>query len=303
MPQEIFEFKFMLTQTSVIIDETTVTLKLPLTSKSVELAKLKYLYVLTHPDVGQECVLAYEGPSRKLKRLRIESNFEEAGFKAMVERLVALKPEIDIRDKSLKEAQRLMGAANLVRLMPGVVFLLGTIIITLMFLPSLAHVFDQGQTVYDARLCRASCNLSSRNVLLSNGYLYTESYLELTSTSRGSSSISYYFAYLPDDWKEGEPIYNIVKTEQVSDEEISKLESQTEIPAVLRNALWEGLSSDVRDFFEKELGFRVAAEARLFEYGADIQAEIIFYFIVEGLLLIITVIVGIIVKRSYAKKK
>jgi len=303
MAEEIFEFKFMLTTTTVILDETTLTIKLPLTSKSLEVTRLRYLYVLTHPEVGLECILAYEGSSGKLKRLRIESNFEEPGFKAMVEKLVALKPEIDIRDKTLQEAHKLMGAANLVRLMPGVVFLVGSIIITLMFLPSLVHAFDSGKTVYDARLCRASCNLTSRNVLLKNGYLYSESYMELTSTNAGSSAVHYYFAYLPDDWKDGEPIYNIVKTEQLSEEEISDLESQTEIPVILRNALWEGLSPDIRNFFEKELGFKVAAEARLFEYGADTQAELIFYFILEGIFLILTIIVGIIVKRRYAKKK
>jgi hypothetical protein len=298
-----FQFKFMVVPVKATIDEAHLTVKQGVRTFKAEIARLKHLYVLSHPNTGLECIISYETPEGKTKRMRVVGNFGEQQFSELVEALVKLKPGIDIRKMPLKEAHKLMGATNLVVVAPVIVFVVGILVVGVIFLPGLVHGFDFGQQELDITKCRATCPSATRNIILTNGYLNIEHYVEetTTTTNRGSTSetVRYYIPYAALEWQKGDPIYIVVETPQISEQELDALAEKDTLQGLLRNVLWEGLPGDTKKYFETDLNLNLAPEVRLVEYGADPRFDLILPFIIMGGFAIIMLIVTIILRRQY----
>lgn len=302
MAEQSFEFRFMLLSNRATLDDIYLTVKQGARTYRAEVSRLKHLYVIQHPDVGLECLIAYDTPEGKAKRIRFNANDGEPQFDGLVESLVKLRPEIDIRNMSLKDAHKLMGAPNLVKLAPLIVCLVAVVVLGVIFMPALVHGFDSGSATVDAETCTASCPAGSRNVSLTNGYLngddgqYVEEYEETGSTTR---TTRYFFPYVPYDWEPSDPIFIIVEIPAASDSEVERVFSMETIPTVRRDVLWEGLDGETRRVFEDEVGVTLAPEARLYQYKADTHTDLIVAVIIGGAVLLICGIASIIVMRRY----
>jgi hypothetical protein len=301
MATQEFQFKFTMITVTVTIDDVYLTVKQGLRTWQVELSRLRNLYMLTHPNVGLECIVSYEGVDGKLKRIRFNSSFGEQRFSEAVEALIKRRPEIDIRTMPSKEAHKLMGAVNFTRWAPLFVFIIVTAVVIVLFLPGIIHGFDSGSATLEIDKCQAQCPVDSHNVILTKGYLNIDNYVEETTTSsrRGSTTttVRYFIPYVPVNWQDGDPVYAVVETPQITSAELDTLYEKDVLSCVLRNVLWEGLAGDTKQFFETDIKIKLAPEVRLFEYNADPRNELILAGIIIGASMIIMLVATLIIAR------
>ncbi len=291
MATQEFTFKYLIYNSSAVIDDIYLSVNQGVRKWHVELHRLRHFFVHVLPSTGIECLISYETKEGKKKVMRFNADVGDPGFAAFAAALAKARPEADIRSMDSKKAHKLLGAVSSMRLVPIIVFAVSTIVLTFIFLPAIIHGLDSGAAVIDAAACGAVCDTPSRNVTLTNGYFHDE----YMSEQEGSRASSHYFLYVPGDWEKSAPVYLVVKTPGYSDEALEDWAAEDEISGVLRNVLWEGLGDDWRTEFKKQWGLDIAPEARLIEYAADTSVEMIVALIVIGLVLAFSLVVSILV--------
>lgn len=303
MDSQDFTFKFMVLTIKTSLDPINLTIKQGLKTWKVEVASLRHLYVIEHPDVGFELLLSYTTGADKLKRIRCNANFGEQGFQDLIKAILERRPEIDIRNKPLNEAHKMMGAVNFVRLAPAIVLILVVGIVAFIFLPSLIHGLDFGQQTIDIADCVSGCPVSSGNLKVA-GILVPEYAMVLESTEEDTGVTKVeaeFYPIVPADWEEDDPVYMIVKTPYLDDYDLEELLRLPEIPGVLRNVLWEGLGGENKDFFRDEIGIKLADNVMLLEYKADPGFEFMISLIIIGAVFVIMLIIALIIARRMPK--
>ncbi len=297
-PRE-FKFKFMVMTVTATLDDTYLTVKQGVRKWKVEVARLKYLYVIDHDNVGHECILAHEAGPNQLKRVRFNASFGQQSFDEFIQAVLARRPEIDIREKPLDEAHKLMGAPNFVKWAPLIAVVLVVGAVAVFFIPAILHGLDSGQQTIDAAQCAAECDVATSNLTV-RGTLLLDAAIQKETTREGSSvkTVQVYVPLVPRDWKAGDPIYLVVETPDMSNAEFDELAALDAVPAVLRDTLWEGLGSDEAEFFEKDVGLKLADEVRLLEYRAKPERDLYLGLGAIGLTLLIMVIVAIVIARK-----
>lgn len=248
MEQKTFEFTYMMMKIKVTTDDQWVTVKQGLRSWTVAIADLKYLYIIDREGVGREMILAYEKIPGKLKRVRVNAFFGEAGFNNLLDHLLALRPDIDIRDLPSKEAHKLMKAPDVVNLTLGIMTLAFTGIMAIISAPWFIHGLDSGEQTINAGECALVCNVETRNLNV-RGYLAIAFAIEETTENDYDVSIDYYIPLVPFDWEPEDPVFLVLKTPDISESEFDILAKMDAIPCVLRDILWEGLGNERKTFF------------------------------------------------------
>ncbi|MBN1525433.1 MAG: hypothetical protein JW904_13170 [Spirochaetales bacterium] len=291
MAVQEFQFELMTIKVAVVVDGIYCTIKQGLSTKKIELNKITYLYSHHIREITNECIIVYETDAGKSKLFRFSSNFGDPGFKKTVDAIAACKPGADIRSMPEKEAHKLMKAVNVGSITPLIVFIVVIALFSVFFLPAILHGLDSGRETVDIALCRDECKTASRNVVLSGGYLYLEVYAYDETTNDN------FIAYVPADWSPGDPVYAVIKTPPMSESDLAGLANQEHLNLVLRNVLWEGLESDIKDYYTNELSMPLAGNVRLFEYGADTGFDLMMALVIIGLAMIILFAVMLVISR------
>jgi len=303
MDSQEFSFKFMVLTVKASLDAVNLTIKQGLKTWKVEVTKLRHLYIIEHTDMGFELILSYVTGADKLKRIRCNANFAEQGFQDLIKAILARRPEIDIRDKPLNEAHKLMGAVNFVRWAPAIVAILVVGIVAFIFLPSLIHGLDFGKQTIDIAYCVTDCPISTGNLKV-KGILLPEYAMVLESTQEDTGITTVEAEYYPlvrVDWQEDDPVYMILKTPYTDDYTFEELLRLPAIPGVLRNVLWEGLSSEYRNFFRDEIGINLADNLMLLDYNADTGFEFMISLIVIGSVLLVMLVLAFFIAKKMPK--
>jgi hypothetical protein len=299
MAVQEFSFKFLMYNSSAVIDDVYLTVKQGIRTRKVELSRIKHFYVHVVPSTGIECIISFETPEGKKKKMRFNANVGDPGFSGFADAMAKTRPDADIRSMNEKEAHKLLGAVNVTQLALVIVLCVVTLVAAGIFMPALVHGFDSGSTEIDAAACRAACDTSSWNVTLMNGFLYGDNYLE-TYYEGENVPIDDYIAFVPEGWTESDPIYLLAKFPHLTDEEFYALGREKPVSGVLRTVLWEGIEADVKRDIKNECNLILAPEARLIEYQGDTKMPFITALIVTGLMLALTagvILVGIVKNR------
>ncbi|MBN2494096.1 MAG: hypothetical protein JXR96_05860 [Deltaproteobacteria bacterium] len=301
MAAQEYKFKFTVFTVTATLDDVQLTVKQGPRRMKADLATLRYLYVLDHANVGHELILACEVAPGKLKRIRFNSDFGQAEFGALVDALVQLKPEIDIRTLPIGEAHKKMGATNFVALAPVIAMLAVTGLVAVLFVPAFIHGLDSGSQTVDVKDCLGECELQTRNLIVRGVVLGDES-IQKETTTEGSSAktIEYFFPLVSEDWKPGEPVHWVIKTPELTDAEAEKIDPAAGIQVVLRDVWWEGLDSDAEDYFKNEIKLVLAEDLRMVEYQADTALEAGIGLGVVGFTLLVMAIIAIV---TYVKNR
>ncbi|MBN1410123.1 MAG: hypothetical protein JW969_04710 [Spirochaetales bacterium] len=288
-----FNFKYTLISIKAVIDDTnTLSIKQGLKTWKTEILRLKHLYVITHPDTGYEMILTHEDDNGKLKKIRLNSNFGQPGFQELIDELLKLRPDIDIRDKSVKEAHKIMGTINFVRLAPVIVYIIVVGFIAVFFLPSLMHGLDSSEQILSVRDLGIPAVLKAHNVTITGACLYIENYMAVTD-SKGN--IRNYIPVVPDTFIPTDPIYLVLETNGMTEPELQNLAAGDTFKGVIRNIFWEGLSLDQKAFFKSDLKLNLAEGVLLMQYDADVKEDLNIALIILGIVAVIMLAFVIIV--------
>lgn len=107
---ESFTFKMALNTVHATVDAEGIEYKIGIAKQRVAFADMRHLYVI--PGSVEQLVVSHD-KGGKLKRLTIGANADQPAFGALIEALVAARPEIDIRHLPAKEANALLGRSRL----------------------------------------------------------------------------------------------------------------------------------------------------------------------------------------------
>ena len=110
MSDSEFSFQYMVMTNTAGIRGGQLSIKQGLKKWDVPISSLKFLYVKNNETASaDELLISYEVQTGKIKKIRCYSNEGEKGFSELVEALVTLRPDIDIRNLDTKEAFKKWG--------------------------------------------------------------------------------------------------------------------------------------------------------------------------------------------------
>ena len=278
----------------------TLALQMGPRRPKLRLSELRHLYVKEHGAGLCELVLSYEPAPGKHKRLRVSSREGEPGFDALVKALLEGRPEIDLRHLDDKAAFAQMGAMDTQRVVMFLFPILVTLVFALIFSPKLIHGFDSGKQAVSVSELAEGRELTTRNLAV-EGIAVWPLAIEVTTTrsSRGSGTTSSQTHYVPlvaAGWGKTEPVHVVLETASMpSAGGGPKIET---FEGVLRNIWWEGLDGDEKEFFENELGVRMADDVLLFESGASPGRDLAMAGGLVGFVFALTVAMAVVMARK-----
>lgn len=299
---QVQEFKpnYMGVPIKATVSPERVTIKMGLRKLDAPLANLRHLYVIDHGSpAGHELMLSHEPAPGKNKVFRLTTTHADPELLRLIETLVALRPEIDIRNVASKAAYRMMGATNVVAVIGWLMPVLITLIFVVIMAPWLFHGIDGGHDEIDAATFdSADFDLDSRNVTISNGQFLFEQALTIETTSDSGTSVEWAIPIVGLDWKSGDPVHLVLKTHELSAEEAEHLNLSSGIDGVVRNIWWEGLADDENAYFGNSFGLQMADDVQEVEYAADTKMELYLALFVIGFIAVLMTIIGVVVARK-----
>ncbi|MGK0359514.1 MAG: hypothetical protein ACI9U2_001816 [Bradymonadia bacterium] len=117
---ESFDLKMALNTVHATVDDAALTYKIGMSKRTVALSAMRHLYIV--PGSVRQLVISYDHAG-KLKRVTIGANDGQPAFDALVDAILARRPEIDIRHLPAKEANALLGRSRALIFLGGVVAL------------------------------------------------------------------------------------------------------------------------------------------------------------------------------------
>jgi hypothetical protein len=238
-------------------------LKMGFRTQTVPIESLRFVYVAANGD-HQELIVAYDKPDGRRGIARSYSNRGDSQFKALVDDLAALRPSGDLRQLPRREALKTMGARDSQLIAIAVVPIAIITIALIGTAPMILHGFDHGsQRVDVAELGKVK--LTTGNLVV-KGELDTERYLEITHTKNGSKTHSEYeLPVYPSGAPDGTFVPLVLRTSELGEEALDLLAARGEWKCTLQNLLWEGLSSEDRDYLKDKLQHNVTRDTMLCE--------------------------------------
>lgn len=300
MQAQEFKPNYMGIGIKATVDAERLTMKMGLRKLDAPLASLRHLYVLDHgPQAGHELMLSHEPSPGKNKVFRITASHGDPELQRLIEALVALRPEIDIRSMASQAAYRMMGATNVTKIVAWVMPIAFTLIFVVMFAPWLLHGIDGGKDEIDASTFNsADFDLDSRNVTVSNGHFLFEQALTIETTSDGSTTVEWAIPIVGSEWKAGDPVHLVLKTHELSADEAQHLDLEHGIDGVVRNIFWEGLPDDEKGYFTNNFSLNLADDVQEVEYTADTKMEFYLALGCIGFIAVLMTIIGVVVARK-----
>lgn len=303
-PQQ-FNFKYMVIGVSALIDGNgAVQITMGMRKLKTTLAAIKHFYVVRHGDQAEEVLICHEVAPGKTKIYRAQANLGDSEFRRFVDTIAHYRPETDLRRYDSTTAHRMMGATNVNAVIPVVMTALFTLGALLFTLPWLLHGIDTGHAnVEVAQLADADFEPESRNVTLSNGVFLIDAALQVETTSDSGTSTEWVIPIVPPDWKKGDTVHVVFKTDELGTAEAASLDPEAGIEGVLRTALWEGLPSDEADYLRDNHGLDLPDDVIELEYGADTKLEMFIGLGLVGFIFVLMTIVSVVVARKQKKEQ
>lgn len=293
-----FTFQYTVIKIEASLDDRILKVKQGIRTFEIPVHTIRMLFAGPMPPGGdfQELILVAEINPGKPKKFRFYSNDGEEGFKALIEELVRRYPAIDLRSLARKEALLKMKAADTTKIaLIAVPFIIMAVMGTL-FSPMLIHGLDRGSRTISAQEIAAGKTPETRNLLITGQALNRG--MEEKTTRKGTTTVRLFFPLVEEDWQKGRPIYIIVETPEVSDEELSDILSRSEFKGVLRNVLWEGPTTSQREFFKNSYDYQIADSAVLLDLTGDASQDLNIFLLIMGISAVIIIGVTIFMMKK-----
>ncbi len=278
-----YEFEYFLTKTRAKLEGGLLEGAFGNNKFSVVADNIRFLYVLHNKNIETKTlILVFEDSRGKPRKTRLYCESGEKSFQEMINDLVALKPEIDLRNRTKKEAYALMGMKNVtVPILIAIPFL-GTALTAVFLIPLFTHGFDKGHAqVSIAQLAQGKLP-KTRNLTVKGVANPRYAVKKTESRGRGGTSIYYFLPLIPADYQKGQPVHVVLKTGDVSEKWMDLIADSSEHKGILRNVWWEGLPGGVRRYFVNKHKLPMADVIYVIERDADSRMDLIVAWIALG---------------------
>lgn len=290
---QVFRFQYTVFTVAASLDADRLIAKVGIRTIQVPIARLQQLYVRNERRADHvELLLTHLDDAGRPRRSRLFADKHEAGFFALVEALLARRPEADVRHLSTREAYRLSGSKELEWIALPLVMAIGWLVLALLLSPLLRHGFDSGHATIAAAALAESPALDTHNVTVT-GRLAPGSALR---AKVGANEGAWWVPIVPPEWQPGEAVHAVLKVQKRSATELEALSATGEFRGVLRTIWWEGLSERRRLAFH-ERGVALAPTAVLVEHGASNRADLVLAIVLLGGLAGVIVVVAVVLRR------
>jgi len=298
-----YNFSYMVTTNRASISSGTLHTKMGFRKKEIPISSLRHLYV-KHNDTAsiEELILLYEEESGKRKVFRLYSNEDEKDFLALVDELVKLRPDTDIRNMDEKEAFKLLGAVDSERAAFIAVPIIIVAVMGLLMSPFICHGLDSGHESVAMSKLASGYAPGSRNITITDARAMPR-YSIKTETRKGRTTTKLFIALVPINARGNKPIHIIMETPNLHKSQVNRLMGYTSFKGVLRNILWEGIPGDTEEFYKEKIGYNLSDDAMLLEYQADSKTDLMISIFVLSVTFIIMVIIGIVLWVMRFRKK
>ena len=274
-PPATFHFRYTVFSVAATLADGHLVAKSGIRTVMVPLARLQHVYVRDERRADHvELLLTHHDDKGRLKRSRLFADKHEQGFFGLVEALLALRPEADVRHLTASEAYRLSGSKEMEWIALPVVMFAGWLVLALLFSPLIRHGFDAGEARGDVASIVAG-DLSSRNVIVTGR-------LAPTSALRGKGGEAakidapqtWWIPLVPDDWQPGEVVRAVLQVRRTTAAEVEALAKIGEYRGILRDLWWEGVSKRRQTAFHAR-GVALAPNVVLVEFEASRKADLV----------------------------
>ena len=286
--EQTFTYGFMAFQCTATLDPRLLRVQQGLRTFEVAVPKLAYLYIQQTGGGTQTVLVLAEALSRKKNRiLRLQANPADPGFLALVDAILALRPEIDLRGIDEKRALAKMGALNTDFLGLAIMVLVIPAVVGAVLLPQLVHGLDFGEDRISIESIAKGKHPDSLNVVITSARAKLNDSVEVTTTTaKGGvemgSSTKFFVPLVAESWDRGDPVHIVLETDEMSTAEEAKLEHATRFRGVVRNVLWEGLDRGEREYFANDVGLALAEDVMLVEYRANPRFDLLVFLAATG---------------------
>ncbi|MBI3511614.1 MAG: hypothetical protein HY064_13215 [Bacteroidetes bacterium] len=293
-----FQFKYMTNTCTANIDDFTVaTTTGPFVKKNFAFNDILNFYYQQKSTL-HSIIITYNDANGKKKKTMMYANPGEPGIQQLNAYLMEKIPGKSVNGLSEKEAYRAMAISNPAKLAMVLVFVIMTAILGVVLFPGLTHYFDYGfqqVQVNDVALGKIS---GSRNVVIQGGLVNAGEEETVTSTNRGSTTVTHttYVPIVGDEWKEGDPVAVVLKFNELSDADYNAALAQHSFVGVIRNVWWEGIGSDKVNYLKEHFQLNIPSKPVLIEVTNQEHNDAYAIWVfggIEAVVLIILVIAAV----------
>lgn len=293
-------FNYMGTNNSVTLDGLNVLCKMgPFRKKNFPFASIVNYYVFEDKSY-RALYITYTDETGKLKKVTMYSHLGEIGLRDLVEELNSKIQTKGLNHLPEKEAFKAMNAANPKKWAPIVAFLIIFSIITVFFIPALAHYFDYGFADAEVQQLISGEDLGTRNLNLS-GIPLSENLEETTTTTKNGSTTTTRKVYIPlvaPDWESDQPVEVILQFDELSDSEFDAILESSEFVGVVRNIWYEGLEDDQIQFFVDNYDMQISENVVMFEVTGYEHNDDLMFWVWVGINIFMAIIFLIVYIKS-----
>lgn len=294
--RQSFTYGYMTFRCEAALDADELTVKQGLRTFRVAIPKLRFLFVRSSTSSPQQSlVLAEERTGKRNKIHRFFANAGDPQFLALIDAIIDLRPDIDLRGLDEKTALKKMGATNtdfivLVLAMP--------LIVAIALLPRAIHGFDFTEDRISIASLAKGKQPDSRNIIITGARARLAESIEVTTTrtKRGvdtGSTTKYLVPIVQPDWDKSQPVRVILETDEMTSADEEKLERATKFTGIVRNVLWEGLDRGDREYLTREAGLALHDDVLLVEYRANPRFDLLVFLAATGMTLFIMLVAAL----------
>ena len=294
-----FHFRYTVFSVAATIDDGQLLAKSGIRTVVVPIARLQHVYVRDERRADHvELLLTHHDKKGRLKRSRLFADKHQDGLFELVDALLALRPEADVRHLSASAAYQLSGSKEMEWVALPVVMLVGWCVLAMLFSPLIRHGLDSGETTIDvAALQRA--DLPSRNVTVT-GMLAPTSALRgkggADAKPAADASQTWWIPLVPADWSPGEAVHAVLQVRRTTAAQVETLAQVKRYRGIVRDIWWEGISTRRQQAFHAR-GVALAPDAVLVEFEASRKADLVLAILILGGLLGLIGLVALSLRR------
>lgn len=297
---QVFRFRYTLFPVEARIDETRIEVKAGVRTSVAPIARLQHLFV--HHDRDRrtaELVLCYVAARGRLRRLRVFADDHEVAFDALVEALLARRPEIDIRHLERGDAYRRMGSEVRDAVVLPAMTAVALAAMAVMFAPMLIHGLDDGEARTSVAALARGERPGTRNLVVTGRAAVDRLVVAVPDADPPPAVVTAWVPLVEPDWDGTSPVSVVLEVRGRPIETVTALGERGEFAGLLRDVLWEGLEERRRRAFV-ERGVLLAPDVALVEYGVTARDDLALALGVLGLMAVMLVGVVVVQRRKRA---
>ena len=288
-----------------ITDDGQLVVRIGFGKKSAPLNSLRVLYIKHYRSMGtKELILGYETKAGKKKNIRIHTDEECKELHELADELCRRCPDlVDLRSWPEEEALKELNTVDAEKVAFWMVPILSAAFLAFMFIPQFIHSLDSGHVEMEVSELDADHLPDTYNLSLTGRPLLDKGVVVYDDED---DEIDYVVVPLvSSSWDKTKPITVLLKSDEMinKDENEQLLRSQT-FEVILRNALWEGSSSDDVEFLQEKYGFRFVEDPLLVEVRKHSNLGLLISGIlsVVASFVVMTIVSGVIWHVRYSDK-